>query len=220
MRTAAWILALALTQHGAIAVAQTRECLDSGPRRSPSWVLLADASKQTICARQDALDRRREEERQREAYRKRWRDAANGAVVPFTVIPISAGPAGRAPQPRLSDDGTTLVLMEEVRAPANRLQPEITLGTAEATRSARIQVAGEGIAPLPAVAIACPWSRRSISLSGFSRESQRSVASYDVDESIARMVSSEPRCHVALAGAMFPIPRDLAAIVWPAGARK
>jgi hypothetical protein len=90
----------------------------------------------------------------------------------------------------------------------------MSLGTTEKSGSARIQIAGEGIAPLPTIAIACSWSWRSIPLSEFSQEPHRGVASYEVHESIAVMVRDEASCHIALAGAVLPLPRDMLALVW------
>ena len=220
MRAAIVLVALTLAPCGAIAVAQTRECMDVGPDKGPSWALLPETSKWKIFAQQQAVDRGKEEERQSEVYKRRWRDAANHAVSPWMAIPISTGSTGSALIPRLTDDHETLVLMEEVRSPAKQRQPEISLGTTEASGSPRIQIAGEGIAPLPTIAIACAWSRRSIPLSGFSQEPHRAVASYEVPESIAVMARDEASCHIALAGAVLQLPRDMVALVWRAIPRK
>src|SRR5262245_28740182 len=215
MRVLSVVVALVLTPFGALAAAQTKECMDLGPDKKPSWVLRSEDSRRTICAQHEALERMKKEERLDAVYKKRWRDAANSSVLPVTVTPISAEATGLALKPRLSDDGKILILMDEIRTPADQRQPAITLGLNAKTGSPQIQVAGEGIAPLATIAIGCPWSRRSVSLSDFSVESERQVASYEVHESIARMVRAETSCHIALARAMIPLPRDMVAVVWP-----
>jgi hypothetical protein len=105
--------------------------------------------------------------------------------------------------------------MDEVRAPTNQRKPEVRLSTNENTGAPQVQVAGAGIVPLPTIAIACGWSRRSISLSDFSQGPLRNVASYDVPEDIARMVRHETDCRIALANSILPLPRDTVMIVWP-----
>ena len=206
---------LALGPHGAGAGAQTNECLESGPYRSPSRALLSEASKQMIC------------NQQRRWTGRRRRIAATG--VPSSTGAMSQ--AGRYPPqqslrsaprrlalpmtPRLTDDGRTLVLMDEVRALSHQRQPEIRLGTNENTGAPQVQVAGASIAPHPTIAISCSWSRRSISLSNFSPGPLRNVASYEVRENITRMARDEAGCHIALGHTVLPLPRDMVSIVWP-----
>jgi hypothetical protein len=180
-------------------------------------VLLTDAAQRLMCARQSAMARQREEERQDEIYRKRWRDAANRSVSPVAVTPIVAW-SPEMFSPHVSDDRRTLILVDEVSAPVRDRRPEISLGTDERSGSARVRIAGAGIAPLPAIDIACAWSRRSIPLTEFSDASRRSVASYQVDESIAGMARSERGCRLALAGTFLPLPRELVLVVWRARA--
>ena len=206
---------LALATHGAGAVAQTNECLESGPYRSPSWALVSEASKQIICNKQEAMDRTKEEDRRDEVAQKHGRDVASRSVSPSTIAPISATPTALPMTPRLTDDGRTLVLMDEVRAPSHQRQPEIRLGTNENTGAPQVQVAGANIAPRSTIAISCSWSRRSISLSNFSPGPLRNVASYEVHENIARMARDEAGCHIALGRTVLPLPRDMVPIVWP-----
>ena len=59
--------------------------------------------------------------------------------------PISATPTALPMTPRLTDDGRTLVLMEEMRAPSHQRQPEIRLGANENTGAPQVQVAGASI---------------------------------------------------------------------------
>ena len=206
---------LALGPHGAGASAQTNDCLKVGPFGSPSWALRSEASKQMICNRQEAMDRTKEEDRRNEVAQPHGRDVASRSVSSSTIAPISATPTALPMTPRLTDDGRTLILMDEVRAPSHQRQPEIRLGTNENTGAPQIQVAGASIAPRSTIAISCSWSGRSISLSNFSPGPLRNVASYEVHENIARMARDEADCQVAFGRTVLPLPRDMVPIVWP-----
>lgn len=206
---------LVLGPDGAGAGAQTSECLESGLSRSPSWALLSEASKQMICNQQEAMGRTKEEDRRGEVAQTHGRDVASRSVSSSTITPISATPTALPMTPRLTDDGRTLVLMDEVRAPSHQRQPEIRLGTNENTGAPQVQVAGASIAPHPTIAIYCSWSRRSISLSNFSPGPLRNVASYEVRENITRMARDEAGCHIAFGRTVLPLPRDMLSIVWP-----
>ena len=206
---------LALGPHGAGAGAQTNDCLESGPYRSPSWALLSETSKQMICNQQEAMDRTKEEDRRDGVAQKHGRDVASRSVSSSTITPISATPTALPMTPRLTDEGRTLVLMDEVRAPSRQRQPEIRLGTNENTGAPQVQVAGASIAPHPTIAISCSWSRRSIALSNFSPGPLRNVASYEVRENITRMARDEAGCLIALGRTVLPLPRDMVSIVWP-----
>jgi hypothetical protein len=215
-RAIALTILLALGPHGAGAGAQTNECLEPGLYRSPSWALLSEASKQMICNQQEAMDRTKDEDRRDGVAQKLGRDVAGRSVSSSTITPISATPTALLPMtPRLTDEGRTLVLMDEVRAPSHQRQPEIRLGTNENTGAPQVQVAGASIAPPPTIAISCSWSRRSISLSNFSPGALRNVASYEVRENIAKMARDEVGCHIALGRTVLPLPRDMLSIVWP-----
>ena len=215
-RAIALTILLALAPHGAGAGAQTNECLESGLYRSPSWALLSEASKRMICNQQEAMDRTKEEDRRDGVAQKHGRDVAGRSVSPSTITPISATPTALLPMtPRLTDEGRTLVLMDEVRAPSHQRQPEIRLGTNENTGAPQVQVAGASIAPHPTIAISCSWSGRSISLSNVSPGPRRNVASYEVHENIARMARDEAGCHIAFGRTVLPLPRDMVSIVWP-----
>jgi len=215
MRAAFAISAFGLVVCAAAATAETRDCMALGPHKNPSWALLSEESRHRICAQQETLARQREDELQDERYRKRWRDAANRSVLAVTATPIAIWPIA-AITPHVSDDLSTLVLMDEVLSPARDRQPEVSLGTDARRGTPRITIAGDGIAPLPAIDIGCTWSRRSIALTDFAREPRRAVASYEVGESVAGIVRSERTCHLALAGAVLPLPRELVQVVWKA----
>ena len=206
---------LALAPPAAGAVAQTNDCLKFGLHSSPSWALRSKASTQMICHQQEAMDRTKEEDRRDEVAQQHGRDVASRSVSSATIAPISATPTALPMTPRLTDDGRTLVLMDEVRAPSHQRQPEIRLGTNENTGAPQVQVAGANIAPRSTIAISCSWSRRSIALSNFLPGPLRNIASYEVHENIARMARDETSCHIALGRTVLPLPRDMVPIVWP-----
>jgi len=195
------------------AVAQTDECLEFGPRRSASWALLAEAAKREICAR-EVVARAAVGDPDAQTVRASTRASA-GVQGGQANSATPARPSTAPGTPRLIDDGRTLVLVDEVRAPSNRRQPEVRLGTNEASGSPRVEIAGAGVSPLPRVTIACSWSRRTIELTQFTEGRLRNVASYEVDESIARMVRTGSDCRVALGNSIVPLPGDLISVVWP-----
>ena len=212
-RAIALTILLALGPHGA--GAGTNECMESYGVY-PSWALRSETSKQMICNQQAAMDRTKEEDRRDGVAQKHGRDVASRSVSSSTITPISAPSTALLPlTPRLTDEGRTLVLMDEVRAPSHQRQPEIRLGTNENTGAPQVQVAGASIAPHPTIAISCSWSRRPISLSNFSPGALRNVASYEVRENIATMARDETDCHIALGRTLLPLPRDMVSIVWP-----
>ena len=136
--------------------------------------------------------------------------AASSADVPSGHV----GTAAPSAVPRLADDEKSLVLMEEIRTPARQRQPEVRLTTSETSGLPQVQIAGENVAPPRAILISCARGSRSVTLSSFVSGRRRNVASYDVDESVARMVRDERACRVAVAGVAVPLPAELVAMVW------
>jgi hypothetical protein len=217
IHTSVIALVLAIPVPGA--VAQTSECLALGPTKSPTWALMSEASRRAICARHDAAELRSVAAPETgPADVRSVATVHNGSLDARSVAAAQNGGSGErnGSRPRLVDEGRTLVLREEVRAPAGERQPEIRLVSNESTGGAQVQMAGFGLSPESTIAVACAWSRRSISLSDFTQGPRRNVASYDVDESIARMVRTGTDCRLALGGASVALPREMVPIVWPA----
>jgi hypothetical protein len=131
-----------------------------------------------------------------------------------TDAPSHASAAAPSAVPRLVDDEKTLVLMEETRAPARQRQPEVRLTTSETSGLSQVQIAGENVAPPRTILISCARGGRSLALSSLVSGRRRNVASYDVNESVARMVRDERACHVRVAGVAVPLPAELVAMVW------
>jgi len=112
------------------------------------------------------------------------------------------------------DDEKTLVLMEEIRAPVRQHQPEVRLTTSETSGVPPVQIAGD-VAPPRTILISCARGSRSLALSTLVSGRRWNVASYDVDEGVARMVRDERGCHVRLAGVAVPLLAELVAMVCP-----
>ena len=194
-------------------VSAVSDCLD-GPEKAPAWALLSDSAKSRICSGQQPADtavRRREAvalpDKSPDAI---VASAASSADVRFGDVGMAAPSA----VPRLADDEKTLVLMEEIRAPAPQRQPEVRLTTSETSGLPQVQIAGENVAPPRAILISCARGSRSVTLSSFVPGRRRNVASYDLDGSVARMVREERACRVAVAGVAVPLPAELVAMVW------
>jgi hypothetical protein len=193
-------------------VSAVTDCV-GGPEKSPAWLLLSDAAKSRICSGQQPVDPGvRPPEAQ--AYDEPWRVIAK-AVAPDASAP-SAQASAPAPSawPRLADDEKTLVLMEEIRTPAPQRQPEMRLTTSETSGLPQVQIAGENFAPPRTILISCARGNRSVPLSSFVSGQRRNVASYDVDENVARMVHDERACRITVAGIAVPLPAELVAAVW------
>lgn len=194
-------------------VSAVTDCLD-GPEKAPAWALLSDGAKSRICSGQQPADtavRRREAV----ALPDKSSDAIAAAATSSAGVPFgNVGTAAPSAVPRLADDEKTLVLMEEIRAPAPQRQPEVRLTTSETSGLPQVQIAGENVAPPRAILISCARGRRPVTLSSFVSGRRRNVASYDLDGSVARMVREERACRVAVAGVAVPLPAELVAMVW------
>ena len=194
-------------------VSAVTDCLD-GPEKTPAWVLLSDAAKSRICSGDQAADTAVRGRQAAALPDKSWH------VITHTKASSADAPSGHASTaapsavPRLVDDEKTLVLMEEIRAPARQRQPEVRLTTGETSGVPQVQIAGEDVAPPPTILISCARGSRSLALSSLASGRRRNVASYDVNESVTRMVRDERACHVRVAGVVVPLPAELVAMVW------
>jgi len=189
------------------------DCLD-GPGKTPAWALLSEDAKSRICSGEPPADApwRRPQaipfpDGSRTAVPVVERSSADVAAVHASTAALSA-------MPRLADEEKTLVLMEEIRTPAQQRQPEIRLTTSETSGLPEVQIAGENVAPPRTILISCAWGSRSVTLSSMVSGRRRNVASYEVDGTVARMVRDERACRVAVAGVAVPLPAELVATVW------
>lgn len=200
---------------GRVAAQTTLDCLKGGPQNTPAWALLSEAAKSRICAGEPSADQRVADQRDGTDYGKRWSAVVNPEAARQSAPPMHPTPAASA-MPRLADDEKTLVLMEEIRAPQPR-QPEVRLTVSETSGLPQVQIAGESIAPLPTIVISCARGSRSVSLSAFASGRRRNVASYELSASTAQMARDESACHIAVAGVVVSLPREMVAMVWSPG---
>ncbi len=210
---AATVIALGIAVFPGRASAVT-DCVD-GPDKTPAaWALLSDAAKSGICSGQQPADAGVRPPEAEAAYDKSWRAIANAAGSSEAAPPAHAPMPAPSAWPRLANDEKTLVLMEEIRISAQQRQPEVRLTTSETSGLPQIQIGGENFAPPRTIHISCARGSRSVTLSSFVSGQRRNVASYDVNESIARMVRDERACHIAIAGVAVPLPAEMVAMVW------
>ncbi len=187
-----------------------------GPFDDPRWALLDYGTKATICAQQQKMDKR-DEKRQRDAAQEEalQRGLQQQPQPPLMLIPPPPPqPVLLAIQPSLTDDRKTLILLPEVRQPQEKRQPEISLSTDAVTKTQQINISGQGIQALSAIGLRCGDAQWSLPLGALSQSPEKNRATFPVSKEIAAKVLESPTCHVALAGALLPIPRDLLSVVW------
>jgi hypothetical protein len=117
-------------------------------------------------------------------------------------------------KPRLSRDRGTLVLLEEVRAPRARRQPEIALRVDPTTGARQITVGARGMRRLAKIRVGCEAGPRELALSAFSQTPGRNTATFVVPADLATSVLASSSCYLGVAGALVPLPRDLLPAVW------
>ena len=121
--------------------------------------------------------------------------------------------------PRVTDQGHTLILLDEVREPQDKRQPRITLTEDRMTGGRQVRIAGHGIAPLREITTVCGGRNWRIGLSDFRQTPETNVATYDVPGDVVTQALNLPECSLLIAGARIPIPRDLVLAVWAPGQR-
>ena len=124
------------------------------------------------------------------------------------------GARALAAEPRVTEDGQTLILLEEVREPQGKRQPGITLTGNRLTGGRQVRVAGHGIAPLQEMAAVCGGRSWRLGLSDFRQTPERNVATYEVPGEVVTQVLNSPECALLIAGARILIPRELVSAVW------
>jgi hypothetical protein len=144
----------------------------------------------------------------RPRHPSRWLRAAGALLL---LAPLAA--TAQVIQPRLSGDGSALVLMEEIAAPPER-QPLLTLEFPRLPRVRQIRVAGKGLIPPAAVILLCGEHLWTIPRSEVLLIQDRTHAFFAVAPEIARQALEAPDCRVVLAGVQIPIPLELLARVW------
>ncbi len=139
-----------------------------------------------------------------------------GAVLLGTLLLVflPGSARGVAAGPRLTDDGRTLILLDEVREPQEKRQPGITLAGDRVTGGRQVRIAGHGIASLREIAAVCGTRSWRVGLSDFRQTPETNVATYDVPGEVVIQMLGSPECSLLIAGARLAIPRELVSAVW------
>ncbi len=122
-------------------------------------------------------------------------------------------PAG-AVNARLADKGRRLFLLDEVRDPIDKRQPEITLAVNGTTGTRQVHIRGQGVRQVPTTEVACAERSWEMSLTTFHEAPEGNTLTYDVPADVVKAVLSLPSCALIVAGAQIPIPGSLVSVVW------
>lgn len=117
-------------------------------------------------------------------------------------------------QPRLTADGTALIMLEEIREPPEKRQPLVSVEFPPQLGSRHIRVAGKGVAPPATVDLRCGEKTWTITLSEIRQMPEQTHGFFTVEKAVAEAVLTGPSCRLVLVGVQIPIPRDLLRAVW------
>lgn len=137
-------------------------------------------------------------------------------IVSFTLIAIlpSVPAAAQVVQPSLSEDGSRLTLLDEIRNPPERRQPLIALEFVPDRGSRHIRVAGHGMQAPATVDLRCGARTWRLGRTLLSITPSRNQAFFGVQKETVEALLTWPRCRLLLVGVQIPIPRDLLWAVW------
>lgn len=117
-------------------------------------------------------------------------------------------------RPRRAEDRPVVILLDEIREPMHKRQPELTLGV-DPTRNARfVRISAQGLVPPPTIQILCSKAMQALRLSASSQESDRTAGTYELSPELAATILAAENCHVSLAGALVAIPYEMTLAVW------
>jgi hypothetical protein len=106
------------------------------------------------------------------------------------------------------------VLLEEVKEPASKRQPEISFGIQLDSADRYVRIVAVGLIAPPEIQIVCDEEVRKISLSFTSSENERIVATYQPSRATVLRALTSTRCNLMLAGEHLSIPQDKLVAVW------
>jgi len=115
---------------------------------------------------------------------------------------------------RSTDGAPRYVLLDEVKEPPAKRQPEISLGTHVDSSNRYVLVAAEGLIAPRQVQVVCDQEARNIPLATSVTESGRTIATYEASRATVSVALAAQSCDLVLAGARLSIPKDNLAIVW------
>jgi micrococcal nuclease len=128
------------------------------------------------------------------------------------VLILCAGSVVAAEEATPSSRG--VVLLDEVREPQDRRQPEITLGTSAATGVREIRVAGHDMKIPPTLELLCPGRRTVLALSRSGTADTRASAVYEVPAPVVATVLRSSACELWVVGTSIAVRRDTFERAW------
>ena len=107
-----------------------------------------------------------------------------------------------------------LVLLEEIREPWERRQPELSIGTNPANGVPHVRLAGRGMRVPPTLDLLCPGKRVVLTLSRSDHVEDRAVAVYDLPATVVQAALRSPACELWVVGAAIPVRREILDRAW------
>jgi micrococcal nuclease len=137
------------------------------------------------------------------------------AILGAALLSLLVAQDAEAGQARLSEDGTTLFLQDEIRGQGTtRPRPGVAVNLEPESGSRQIWISGEGLPTLPTVDVLCDTRRRTIPLARSDTARELHVGLYEVPPDLAHAMLNSIDCRLLLTGAPIPVPRELLWSVW------
>jgi hypothetical protein len=208
-----------------------KECVASGKGTNhqrmggAEWQKIDETTRRMVCARisdeveaQESL--RHEQQRVLREQQKQIECAQTGTCASDAEIreqirrsqqehqrtPASAG--------RAADSKNRFVLLDEVKEPPSRRQPEVAFGTHPDSANRYVRVAAEGLTAPREIQVVCDQETRRIPLTTASMESGRTVAVYEASRATVSVALASQSCDLVIVGARLSIPHERLTAVW------
>jgi hypothetical protein len=174
-------------------------------------------------ARQKVIEDRRQQQRQQERALEQSQDqwkcdgsgtCASGSEVEQEIRRLRQGAQNPKAVGRSTDGTSRFVLLDEVKEPPAKRQPEISFGTQPDSSNRFVRVGAVGLTAPREVQVVCDQEVRSIPLTTTSTDNGRTVATYEASRATVSVALASAKCDLVLAGARVSIPQDKLVIVW------
>jgi micrococcal nuclease len=129
------------------------------------------------------------------------------------LLAVHGAPVAGSGAGRLSDDGMTLFLQDEVRGPGAP-RPGVAFNLEPGTGARQIWVSGDGLPTLPTLDVLCGSRKRTLPLTRAQTARELHVGLYEVPRDLADIMLNSTDCRLLLTGAPIPVPRELLWTVW------
>lgn len=139
---------------------------------------------------------------------------ARAAAGALALVLLAATAGAQIIQPRLTSDGTALILLDEIPGPPPERQPLVVLEFPPDLGARQIRVAASGLVAPPSVDLACGSRTWTIARSDLLQVHDRVHVFFGVATEIAEAVLALTECRLVLAGVKIPIPTELLRAVW------